>query len=232
MADSLAGESEWEQGLGRTSLAGLRVAVTPNLGSAIVSDGVHAAVETAADELIDHLHMTRVDVDVDLPRTTWEWAVANQVGLYQEVEELWPGCADDMTKSMAFGVRMGLDRFDLEVAARVEAARTDANEAMATLFDQVDLVLCASNPDVAFPAHVESNNRVAGEKVHAGNNGTLTIPANISGNPACSVPAGVVDGLPVGMQIMGAQHEDRLVLDVAAAWERVSKWPLVAPSPR
>ena len=59
---------------------------------------------------------------------------------------------------------------------------------MAALFDQVDLVLCASNPDIAFPADVESNTRVDGAKVHAGNNGALTIPANISGNPACSGP--------------------------------------------
>jgi len=228
---SLPAEPEWEARLGRASLAGLRVAVAPDLGSATIADGVRAAVEAAADDLIEHLHLVRVDLDVDLPRTTWEWAVANQVGLYQDVEELWPDCADDMTKSMAYGVRFGLDRFSLEIAARVEAGRTEANQAMAALFDRVDLVLCASNPDIAFPAHVESNNRVDGEKVRAGNNGALTIPANISGNPACSVPAGMVDGLPVGLQIMGRQHDDRLVLEVAGAWERLSKWPLVAPTP-
>ena len=114
-------------------------------------------------------------------------------------------------------------------AARVEAGRTEANERMAALFDQVDVVICASNPDVAFPAEIESNTRVAGEKSPAGNNGALTIPANVSGNPAVSVPAGLVDGLPVGVQFIGRQHTDRMVLDLAAAWERLAPWPLVAP---
>ena len=53
--------------------------------------------------------------------------------------------------------------------------------------------------------------------------------ANVSGNPAVSVPAGTIDGLPVGLQVMGRQHEDRMVLDLAAAWERIEPWPLVAP---
>jgi aspartyl-tRNA(Asn)/glutamyl-tRNA(Gln) amidotransferase subunit A len=70
---------------------------------------------------------------------------------------------------------------------------------------------------------------VAGEKAPPGNNGALTIPANISGNPAVSVPAGLVDGRPIGIQFMGRQHEDRTVMDLARAWELVEPWPLVAP---
>ena len=91
------------------------------------------------------------------------------------------------------------------------------------------MVICATNPDVAFPAWVEVNTRVAGEKVPAGNNGALTIPANISGNPAVSVPVGLVDGLPVGMQLMARQHEDRMLFDLASVVERTTPWPLVAP---
>ena len=130
---------------------------------------------------------------------------------------------------MAFGVRMGLERFNIEVAGRVEAARTEANRRMADLFDRVDVVICASNPDVAFPAEIESNTRVAGEKAPPSNNGALTIPANISGNPAVSVPAGVADGRPIGIQLMGRQHEDRMIMDLARAWELFEPWPLVAP---
>ena len=226
---SLPAEAGWEADLGATELGGLRVAISPDLGSAMLADTVRERVLEAGHRLVEALGLELADVEVSLPRIDWEWAIANQVGLYQELADLWPDCEDQMTRSMAFGVRMGLERFDLGVAARVEAGRTEANERMAALFDQVDVVICASNPDVAFPAEIESNTRVAGEKSPAGNNGALTIPANVSGNPAVSVPAGTVDGLPVGLQVMGRQHEDRMVLDLAAAWERIEPWPLVAP---
>jgi Asp-tRNA(Asn)/Glu-tRNA(Gln) amidotransferase A subunit family amidase len=226
---SLPAEADWEAGLGSTDLRGLRAVISPDLGSATISDAVRARVLEAGEALAASIGLDLVDVEVSLPSITWEWAVANQVGLVREVGDLWPDCEEQMTKSMAFGVRMGIGRFDIEVAGQVEAARTEANRRMADLFDSVDVVICASNPDVAFPAEIESNTRVAGEKAPPGNNGALTIPANISGNPAVSVPAGLVDGRPVGVQFIGRQHTDRMVLDLAAAWERLASWPLVAP---
>ena len=61
------------------------------------------------------------------------------------------------------------------------------------------------------------------------NMGALTIISNIYGNPAVSIPAGTIDGLPVGMQVLGRHHEDALLFDVALAAERERPWPLVAP---
>ena len=61
------------------------------------------------------------------------------------------------------------------------------------------------------------------------NMGALTIISNIYGNPAVSIPAGTVDGLPVGMQVLGRHHEDARLFDVALAVERSRPWPLVAP---
>jgi aspartyl-tRNA(Asn)/glutamyl-tRNA(Gln) amidotransferase subunit A len=61
------------------------------------------------------------------------------------------------------------------------------------------------------------------------NNGALTIPANVVGNPAISIPVGDVGGLPVGMQVIGRHHEDALLLDLAAVVERERPWPRVAP---
>lgn len=60
------------------------------------------------------------------------------------------------------------------------------------------------------------------------NMGALTIISNIYGNPAVSIPAGTVDGLPVGMQVLGRHHADALLFDVALAVERERPWPLVA----
>ena len=47
-----------------------------------------------------------------------------------------------------------------------------------------------------------------------------TAPFDVTGHPACSVPAGLADGLPVGMMIVGRQFEDATVLRVAHAFEQ------------
>ena len=59
--------------------------------------------------------------------------------------------------------------------------------------------------------------------------GALTIISNIYGNPAVSIPAGTMGGLPVGLQVLARHHADALLLDVARAAEREFPWPLVAP---
>jgi aspartyl-tRNA(Asn)/glutamyl-tRNA(Gln) amidotransferase subunit A len=62
------------------------------------------------------------------------------------------------------------------------------------------------------------------------NMGALTIVSNIYGNPAVSIPAGTVDGLPIGMQVLAPHHRDALLFDVALAVERERPWPMVAPA--
>lgn len=62
------------------------------------------------------------------------------------------------------------------------------------------------------------------------NMGALTIISNIYGNPAASIPAGTVGGLPVGMQVLARHHEDALLFDVALNVERNQPWKLVAPT--
>ena len=47
-----------------------------------------------------------------------------------------------------------------------------------------------------------------------------TAPFDVSGHPACSVPAGLADGLPVGMMIIGKHFGDATVLRVAHAFEQ------------
>ena len=71
------------------------------------------------------------------------------------------------------------------------------------------------------------------------NMGALTIISNIYGNPAVSIPAGTVDGLPVGMQVLARHHADALLFDVALAVERGRRgrwwprpWCRLGPRPR
>jgi Asp-tRNA(Asn)/Glu-tRNA(Gln) amidotransferase A subunit family amidase len=170
-----------------------------------------------------------VDRPVKLPGLGLEWALSNMAQLRRELGDRWPACKDDLTLEIAFGLELASNVYDLDVAARFEDQRITANETMADLFDQVDFVLCATNPDVAFPAEIGINTRVGGQQVGPENNGALTIPANVVGNPAISVPVAPVDGLPVGLQIMGRHHEDALLLDLALLVERERPWPLTAP---
>jgi len=51
----------------------------------------------------------------------------------------------------------------------------------------------------------------------------------VYGNPAVSIPAGLVHGLPVGMQVLTRHHADALLLDVALLAEREVGWPMTAP---
>jgi aspartyl-tRNA(Asn)/glutamyl-tRNA(Gln) amidotransferase subunit A len=62
--------------------------------------------------------------------------------------------------------------------------------------------------------------------------GGLTIISNIYGNPAVSIPAGTVDDLPIGMQVLARHHRDAELFDVALAYEREFGWPKVAHAPR
>ncbi|HEX6569442.1 MAG TPA: amidase [Acidimicrobiales bacterium] len=219
----------WERDLGTRDLRGLTAVIAPDLGNAVVHTEVEAVVRAAGEQLARDAGLRLVDVPVRLPGLGFEWAISNLAQLRRDLGDRWPDCKDDMTLEMAFGMDMAERMFNLELAATCERQRTEANERMAEVFDRVDLVICATNPDVAFPADVTLNTRVGDQRVGPENNGALTIPANIVGNPAISVPAGAVGGLPVGMQIIGRHHDDALLLDLARIVERERPWPLVAP---
>jgi len=219
----------WERDLGTRDLSGLRVAIVPTLGTATVRDEVQQRVVAGGEALAADAGMKIVDTPVSLPPLDLTWALGNLAGLKLELGSRWPACKDELTGEIAFGLTMAESMVNLETVAQGEAARTAANEAMAAIFDEVDVLICATNPDVAFPADVYLNTRVGSQQSDPGNNGALTIPANISGNPAISVPVEPFEGLPVGMQIIGRHHDDALLLDLARVVERERPWPLVAP---
>lgn len=219
----------WERDLGSFDLRGKRVAISPTLGAAVVRDEVQERVVAAAEALARDAGLEVVDLPVALPALDLTWALANLATLHADLAGRWPDCRDELTKEIAFGLEISEKMVDVHTVAKGEVARTAANERMAELFDHVDFVISATNPDVAFPAHITANTRVGDQKVDLGNNGALTIPANITGNPAVSIPIEPFDGLPVGMQIMGRHHEDQLLLDLALIVERTAPWALVAP---
>jgi amidase/aspartyl-tRNA(Asn)/glutamyl-tRNA(Gln) amidotransferase subunit A len=52
----------------------------------------------------------------------------------------------------------------------------------------------------------------------------MTYFVNFTGHPAASVPAGLSNGLPIGMQIIGRRNADGDVLAASAAFERLRPW--------
>ncbi|MDZ4824928.1 MAG: amidase [Actinomycetota bacterium] len=219
----------WESGLGSYDLRGKRAVIAVDLGVAAVADDVAAAVVAAAEDLARTWGLELVDVPVKLPELSLEWALAGLAEVRKDLGDLWPDCMGDLTREIRFGLRIAEKMYNIDVRAKIEATRVRTNEAMADLFDQVDFVIASTNPDVAFGAEGPLPNVVNGVEVSPGNNGALTIPANIYGSPALSIPVGTVRGLPVGLQVLAPHHREGWLLDMALAAERERPWPLVAP---
>jgi aspartyl-tRNA(Asn)/glutamyl-tRNA(Gln) amidotransferase subunit A len=229
---SLPRIDDWESGLGThlEELRGLRVAIIDDFAGAVVSPATAALVRSAGEQLAADLGLRVVDVDVDIPSVGTAWSLANMAGTFAVLGDAWPACKDDLTIEMQFACEWASGRgLDFDALIKLEERRTALFDAMAELFTQTDLVITSSNPDVAFEAEGPLPSVFGGRQDTMGNNGRLTIPSNLYGNPAVSVPIGEHDGLPVGMQILGRHHSDALLLDAAWVAERERPWPLVAP---
>ncbi|HSL57176.1 MAG TPA: amidase, partial [Acidimicrobiales bacterium] len=212
----------WEAGLGThiDELRGRRVAVLPHFADTVVAPDVVSIVDEMGDWLTAHLGLRRVDVDVAIPSMGTAWALAGLLAEFAALGDLWPGCEDQLTPQIRHGLRFAHGRYGIEARITLERRRTELFEAMAAVFDACDLVVTASNPDVAFAAEGPLPSVFGGIVSEPGNNGRLTIPGNIYGNPGISSPAGTVGGLPVGVQVMAPHHAEALLLDVALAVER------------
>jgi len=94
-------------------------------------------------------------------------------------------------------------------------------------FETYDLVL---SPAVACPPFAlgqDTPGSIAGKSVTFYGWLPFTVPFNLTGQPAITVPAArTASGLPVGLQIVGHRFADDLVLRAAAAYERANPWPV------
>lgn len=230
---SLPNVGKWEPELGSftQALRGLRVAVVPDWGGAVVSPAMWDVLSAEADQLIAEHGWKRVDLDTSLPSMGAAWSISGMLSIHAQLGELWPDCADVLTPEIRMGLTATIDRYGPEARARIEARRVALNERMSEIFNAstgVDLVLTASNPDIAFDAEGPLPSTFGGVRAGAGNNGKLTFPANLHGNPAISIPSGFVNGLPVGLQVVSRHFTEQLLLDIALHVERNRPWPLVA----
>jgi aspartyl-tRNA(Asn)/glutamyl-tRNA(Gln) amidotransferase subunit A len=98
--------------------------------------------------------------------------------------------------------------------AKAQVARRKIREDFERALREVDIIAGPTMPTVAFRLGEKT------DPISMYLSDILTAPANLAGIPAISVPCGRVDGLPVGLQIMGRQFEDERVVDVAFAYEQ------------
>ena len=102
-----------------------------------------------------------------------------------------------------------------------QKVRTLITQDFAKAFSSVDVLVSPTTPTVAFPIGEKSNDPVA---MYLSD--VATIPVNLAGVAAMSLPAGLSEGLPVGFQIIAPAMKDDRLYQVGAALERelAAKW--------
>ncbi len=94
----------------------------------------------------------------------------------------------------------------------------------ARAFEQVDVIIGPTTPSPAFGlASIKDSVTMYLEDIY-------TIALNLAGLPGMSVPAGYVDGLPIGMQIVASDFAEAKLLNVAHQFQRVTDWHTHKPA--
>jgi aspartyl-tRNA(Asn)/glutamyl-tRNA(Gln) amidotransferase subunit A len=91
-------------------------------------------------------------------------------------------------------------------------------------WEKVDVLVTPTSPTVAFEFGARTADPL---QMYAAD--VCTIPVNLAGLPGISVPCGFVDGLPVGLQIIGKAFDEETILRVAYAYEQNTDWHTYRP---
>jgi len=103
---------------------------------------------------------------------------------------------------------------------KAQRVRTLIARDFAAAFERVDCILTPTAPSTAFAIGEKS-----GDPIEMYLNDVFTVPANLAGVPAISVPAGLSgDGLPLGLQITGRAFDEETVLRVAQVLENAASF--------
>ena len=97
---------------------------------------------------------------------------------------------------------------------RAQRVRTLVRRDFERAFAEVDLIASPTSPSVAFAAGSRTSDPLAMYMCDV-----CTIPANLAGLPAISIPCGLSDGLPVGFQLIGPAFSENRILQAAHALE-------------
>ncbi len=210
---------------------GIRLAYSPTLSGLGVNDvGVDAAVRAAVDCLSD---LGAVVEEVDPPLAGYSLAEITEA-----FHILWFSGAGKVLEAFGTDGLAAVDPLLGEMVGRYATAT--ASDYLGATQVRMDLGIAFGGfhedyaalltPTVPIPAFERGRDTPAGWPSDLWTSWTpYTFPFNMTGQPALSVPCGFTDDKPVGLQIVGPRHGDRLVLRVGRAYERATDWHSARP---
>lgn len=224
---------------------GLRVGVVREGFEHLNSDAdVNAAVRAAADALRDaglqvedvsvpwHLHGARMWDVIATEGATVQMVDGNGYGmnwnglydpeLMEHYGRQWRADGSQMSETVKLVLlagRYSIDRYQGSHYARARNLVPQLRAAYDEALDRYDVLVMPTTPIQATPIPGPDAPRQE-VLVRALEMLANTGPLDVSGHPACNVPAGLANGLPTGMMIMGKRYDDATVLRVAHAYEQ------------
>jgi aspartyl-tRNA(Asn)/glutamyl-tRNA(Gln) amidotransferase subunit A len=105
---------------------------------------------------------------------------------------------------------------------QAQKVRTVIKDEFAAAFADYDLLVSPTSPTVAFKLGEKTENPLAMYLADV-----LTIPPNMAGLPSLSIPCGLSEGLPVGLQLIGPQFSENLLFRAGHALERALAFDFV-----
>jgi len=146
---------------------------------------------------------------------------------YPDADNMWE--AMSRTRQYGFGAevkrRIMLGTYALSAGyydawyVKAQKVRTLIRQEFDEAFTRYDALVTPTSPSVAFKIGEK-----VGDPLQMYLSDVCTLPINIAGLPAISIPAGFADGLPVGMQIIGKPFAEETILKVAHAFQQVTDW--------
>lgn len=207
---------------------GLRIAYSPSFGGQVaVRPAVASAVRRAVAALAGlGAYIEESDPDIADPveafHTLWFSGAARLL------QHLGPRQRKALDPGLREVAGAGARHSALEYLAAVDV-RMDLGRRMGRFHTSYDLLITPTLPITAFEAGVEAPAR-SGHRRWTGWT-PFTYPFNMTQQPAATVPCGVdEDGLPVGVQLIGARHADALVLRAAHALYESGAAAIPAPT--
>lgn len=220
-----------------TDLQGLRVGVVEELMGEGIEPGVKAAIEQSLRTMED---LGATVVPVSLPTALSGLATyyvlapaecSSNLARFDGIRYGPVADADNLldqyeeTRGTLFGPevkrRIMLGTFALasgyydQYYGRAQRVRTLIVREFAQAFEQVDLLASPTSPTVAFPLGDRTADPYAMYLADV-----CTIPASLAGLPAISIPCGLSEGLPVGLQLAGPAFSENRLFDAAHAVEQ------------